>query len=154
MIKTDKNINDVIFILDNLRDEDLEELKALWNENWYQKTLESIKNIDYMVLMGKDDNSKIVPIAVGGFSDLEHKKTKRACVWLISSKYVNFNKRSFFRNIKSQINKAFLKYEMLCNYIFVSNFEAKKWLKKMGFIFLPKSGEKFEFFYKYKEREK
>lgn len=152
MIKTDKNINDVLFILNNIRNEDLLELKALWGDDWYKNTLQSIKNIDYLILLGKDNTGKIVPIAVGGFSDLECKNLKAGCVWLISSKFIKFNKQLLFKTIYSQVRKAFSKYKMLCNYIFSSNFEAKKWLKKMGFIFQSSTSDNFEFFYKYTER--
>ena len=152
MIKTDKNIEDVLFVLNNLRKEDLLELKALFGEDWYTKTLKSVQNVDYMILLGKDDNANIVPIAVGGFSDLKQEKAKMACVWLISSVYIKFNKKLLFKAIQEQIKIASKQYQMLCNYIFTSNFEAKKWLQSMGFIFQEKNKDNFEFFYKITER--
>lgn len=153
MLKTDKNINDVIFILDNLRNEDKLELKTLWGEDWKRLALENIKNTNYMVLTGKNKTGKNIPIAVGGFEELYKRQEHIACVWLLSARYIKYNKNLFFKTIGKLLYYASFKYKIMYNYIFKSNFEAKKWLKKFGFrfdnphpegIIVP---EDFEFFY-------
>jgi hypothetical protein len=59
--------------------------------------------------------------------------------------------------LQNEVFKAQKKYDLMFNYIFKSNFEAKKWLKKLGFKFdKPKPvglkvKDGFEFFYKVKE---
>ena len=43
MIKYDSNINDAVFVLDNLRNEDIQELTALWGRDWKQKTIDNFE---------------------------------------------------------------------------------------------------------------
>ena len=153
MIKTDRNIQDVNFILDNLRQEDLEELFALWGNNWKDRVLKSVLNFDFITLFGKNDKGNSVPIAFGGFAQILKDNSHIACAWLLCSKFIIFNKKSLLINIKEQITQAKSKYQILYNIIYKSNFESKKWLKRFGFNFdNPKPEgmnipENFEFFF-------
>ena len=60
----------------------------------------------------------------------------------------------FVTELLKQLEQASYKYEIIYNYIYKSNYKAKKWLKKLGFNFNnPKPEglnleEGFEFFYK------
>ncbi len=154
MIKNDKNINDVIFVLDNLRNEDILELQALWGNDWKQSALDNIIKHDFLTLIGKNDKNLDIPIAVGGFAELFEKNASIACVWLLTSSFISYNKKSCFNQIKKTIKQAESKYFVMYNYIYKSNFQAKKWLKNLGFCFdKPKPDniifdENFEFFYK------
>lgn len=153
MIRTDKSIKDVNFILDNLREEDFEELIALWGNNWKENVLNNISKIDFITLMGKNDEGNFVPIAFGGIVPLFNDNPQIACAWLLCSRYIKFNKKYLLHNIKEQLKSAKNRYQILYNFIYKSNFESKKWLKKFGFNFdnpnpkglkVPKN---FEFFY-------
>lgn len=154
MIKTDKNINDINFIIQNLREEDKAEIFALWGKDWYSNLIDSIKNIDVITMFGKDSNSIDIPIAMGGFSEKFEKGEKIACVWLLSTNFVKQNKRLFFKTIGKLLYRASFKYKVMYNYIYKSNFEAKKWLEKFGFVFKNSNSndselsKDFEFFYK------
>lgn len=154
MIKTDKNIDDIKFIIQNLRDEDKAEVIALWGENWYLSLLDSIKNINVITMYGKNTDSTDIPIAMGGFSEQFEKGEKIACVWLLSTHFVKQNKRIFFKTIGKLLYRASFKYKVMYNYIYKSNFEAKEWLEKFGFIFKNSDSNNsgiskdFEFFYK------
>ena len=160
MLKTNKDEKDVKFVLDNIRFEDEVELKALWNKNWKEKVLQKILDSDFLTLMGKNGNKKDIPIAVGGFYEIPNYDRNMVCVWLISSKFINLNKKLFWKELKYQINEASKVYKIMYNYIYESNFEAKKWLKKLGFKFdnpKPKKlniPKRFEFFYKVNMTEK
>lgn len=154
MLKTDKNIEDVKFILNNLRKEDKQELEILWGNDWYNKALDNIKKTSFLVLIGKDNYKKDVPIAMGGFEELFEKNEKIACVWLLSTDLIKNNKKLFFKTLANQLLMASRKYQIMYNYIYKSNFGAKEWLEKFGFRFnnphpenivIP---EQFEFFYK------
>lgn len=149
MLKQNKNIKDVIYIVDNLREEDLAETKALWGKNWRKKTIENIMNTDFLILYSYE-----IPIAIGGFVPVTSSHIKLACVWLLCSKDVKRNKLKLFKTLKSQIEKESLNFEIFYNYIYKSNKEAKRWLKKLGFCFENPNPEKllihknFEFFYR------
>lgn len=153
MIKIDKNVNDVNFILDNLRKEDLEELIALWGNNWKEKVLKNTLNFDFFTLFGKNKEGKLVPIAFGGFAQVLNDNPKIVCAWLLCSEYIEFNKKYLLKNIKEQLIIAKTKYQIMYNFIYKSNFESKRWLKRFGFNFdnpKPKGMQvpnNFEFFY-------
>ena len=67
MIKYVSEMNEIEFILSNLRDEDREELENLFGENWYQKTLDSLKDEKFLILYGQGNGKGRVPVAMGGF---------------------------------------------------------------------------------------
>ena len=159
MIKKNPNYEDIYYILNHLRNEDIEELQAIWHNNWFDKMLDNLKNKEILVLYGKDENNKIIPIAMGGFHELFEKNPEIACVWLLSTDYASKTKNLFIKELKNQINKASEKYALMYNYIYKSNVEAKRWLHKMGFDFGCENPENlhidkdFEFFYKLTKRK-
>lgn len=147
------------FVLNNLRDEDLVELKALWQGDWKNKVLNSLSETKVLFAYGYDEFYDVIPIAMGGFYELFDDKLKIACVWLLTTKYVNQNKMALMKELKNQISLADKKYDLMYNFIYKSNFEAKSWLKKFGFSFDNpnpeglKIKENFEFFYKLTNRK-
>lgn len=148
--KKQKNIKDVEYILSHLRSEDLEELKALWGEDWKSETLKSIMNTEFYTLVGVGDN----PVVMGGIWGVGAENSKVACVWLLSTEEVKFHKTALIKNLVKEIKDAEKKYSVLYNFIYKSNHSAKKWLKTLGFRFdnpFPEQirvPEGFEFFYK------
>ncbi len=154
MIKNIESKNEIMFILNNIRQEDKRELKALWGKYWKRLTFESIQDKNGLVLYGKNYEGDTVPIAIGGFYDLSDETCSIACVWLLSSVFVYNNKHLFMKTLKNQILAASKKYSILYNYIYEANHDAKTWLSKLGFCFdnpnpiliTPNNG--FQFFYK------
>ena len=150
-----KNIKDVEYILDNLRQEDLNELKALWGENWRSETIKNIMTTDFDSLVGVSDK----PVVMGGIWGVGGENSKTACVWLLSTDEVKKHKISLIKNLSEEIEKAEKKYSILYNFIYKSNLSAKKWLKILGFRFdnpRPdglKIPDGFEFFYKINNKE-
>ncbi len=154
MIKECSEKSEIIFVLENLRKEDKEELVALYGDDWKIKTLNDLENKKFLVLYGKDNYSNIVPIAIGGFYECFNGDKSIACAWLLSSSYIKINKSIFLKEFKNQLLFAEEKYEIMFNFIHRTNFNAKKWLAKFGFKFdnpKPKNipvQDGFEFFYK------
>lgn len=154
MLKKMTNINDALYILNNLRNEDELELKALWGNKWIEKTIKSLKDKDVLILYGFNDEGNFVPVSMGGFVQMFGQNSLIACVWLLSTNYIYKNKKMFVTELLKQLEQASYKYEIIYNYIYKSNYKAKKWLKKLGFNFNnPKPEglnleEGFEFFYK------
>lgn len=154
MIKYVSEIDEIEFILSNLRDEDKEELENLFGEKWYKKTLDSLSNEKFLILYGQGNAKGRVPVAMGGFYDINHENSKIACVWLLSSKFVSQNKTALMRVLRNQLYANSNKYDIMYNFIYKSNKGAKLWLKKLGFNFDNPNPENiklkkdFEFFYK------
>ena len=154
MLKKMTNINVALYILNNLRSEDELELKALWGNKWIEKTIKSLKGKDVLILYGFNDEGNFVPVSMGGFVQMFGQNSLIACVWLLSTNYIYKNKKMFVTELLKQLEQASYKYEIMYNYIYKSNYKAKKWLKKLGFNFNnPKPEglnleEGFEFFYK------
>ena len=154
MIKKGFNAAYIDFILENIRKEDLQELRALWGDFWKKEAINSFTNNDCIFSMVKDKNGAFIPIAVGGFQKVYKSNPEIVCVWLISTIFVEKNKKEFLKDVISSIKKANKEYYIMYNYIYEANTQAKKWLKKLGFNFenpKPKDvsvPEKFEFFYK------
>ncbi len=157
MIKKAVNKSEILFILDNLRNEDKQELFISSGENWKEKTLFNLENKDFLILYGNDNTGRQAPIAMGGFCETD-KNESIACVWLLSTFFVYKNRMLLAKELKTQIAFAEQKYKIMYNYIYKSNFDSKNWLKKLGFKFdNPKPPgldikEDFEFFYKVSER--
>ena len=150
MHKVNKNLADVSYILDNLRKEDLEELQALWGENWREETLNNIMNMDFEVLLGKTKKGE-VPVVMGGIWEVGRGV---GCAWLLSTPEIKNHRHCFLRELRYEIEKSKSKFCLIYNFIYKENFEAKRWLKWLGFRFdnpHPKGVEvpnNCEFFYK------
>ncbi len=151
--RKEKTLEDVRYILDNIRKEDLEELKALWGENWREQTIKNIMETDFLVLVGVSDK----PVVMGGIWETGEKGSNVACVWLLSTDEVKRHKTSLLKEIRKEIKNS--KYSILYNFIYKTNHKAKKWLKLSGFRFdnpFPDQievPEGFEFFYRLKEEK-
>lgn len=160
MLKTADNQTDILFVLNNLRNEDLEEILALYGHNWLNKMLASLQDKKFYILYGFSPYKTLIPIAMGGFWELFDDDKSIAAVWLLTTKFININKSLFWREVSSQIYEKSKKYKIMFNYIYKSNNEAKKWLKKLGFKFdnphpeNMKLKDGFEFFYKNRKGEK
>ncbi|MCD7781056.1 MAG: hypothetical protein LUH05_10355, partial [Candidatus Gastranaerophilales bacterium] len=134
MIKKYSDKSEITFILDNLRFEDKQELFFHLGKNWKQKTLQNLINKEILVLYGPDNTGKQVPIAMGGFCGLDGDNSI-ACVWLLCSFYIYKSRVALTKGLKENIASAEQKYKIMYNFIYKSNFEAKGWLKKLGFKF-------------------
>ena len=142
------------FILNYLREEDKEELQAMFGEGWYKETIKTLQDNDFLVMYVFDEQKNEIPIAIGGFYDFNQSEVSIASVWILSSQYIYRNKKLFFKDIKEKLRETGGKYKIMYNYIYKRNFSAKKWLKKLGFRFDNPNPEGlnvkegFEFFYK------
>ena len=158
MLKESNDIQIVRYILKNIREEDKQELMALFSSDWYRKTIKRFYGQKFLVLYGYDDRKIIVPIAIGGIDKIYEKPNRVASVWLLSTIWIENNRKLLFSTIKQQLLLAEKDCDVFFNFIYKSNRKLKKWLHKMGFLFdASKSSELcmddgFEFFYKFIER--
>ena len=137
---------DILYILENLREEDRFELFLQYGNNWKKKAFLRLKKSKMIIL--KEDNG--FPFAMGGIEGIDD----IACVWLLTTQKVEHYKTKLLKEIKKELDLNSSKYQVYFNYICTSNKQAKKWLSKLGFRFdnpHPKNinvKNGFEFFYR------
>ncbi len=152
-----KSINkkDVLFILQNLREEDIEELKISHGNNYIQAEMNSIFN-DCEAMLAVDEKTE-KPIFIYGVSPLPD--GKEAIIFMLSTPEIVKYTRSFFIEMTKELEEYDKRFFYLSNIIYEKNFLAKKWLKKAGFKFdNPKLcfcqvPDKFEYFYRLRKTD-
>ena len=156
MYRKEKNEKDVRYILDNLRADDLEEVKAVHGENWKEAVFESIMKTDFDVLMGINKDGD-VPVCMGGAWHIARDQKGVGVVWMLCTDDVVNHKHCLLRELKKEFRKYDQKFWYLYNFIYCKNEFAKKWLMWIGFKFdnprpiglnIPKE---FEYFYRIKK---
>ena len=119
---------DLQYLIDNIRDDDREELKALGTipeESVTQSFLFSDKV--YSILDDKNNT-----IAMYGVT----KYNNDVCViWLLASNLINEHKMYFLRNCKKYFYKMVKKYKIAINSVYFKNTLHIKWLKWLGAVF-------------------
>ena len=151
MYRKEKNIKDVLYILEHLREEDKHEAMMQSGDNYIWDCLKNIMDSNGDVIVGckKSDNT---PVCVGGCVE---QTEGIGVVWLLCTPEIVNHQTCILRNLKKEFSKYEKKYWILYNTLYQENKLAKKWLKKFGFkfdnLFDVKLPEGFEFFYKKKE---
>ena len=159
MYRKAKNEKDVLYILDNLRAEDLEECKAVHGDNWKEKTFNQIMKTDFDVLMGINPDGD-VPVCMGGAWHIGNDAEDVGVVWMLCTDDIVNHKICLLRELKKEFKKYDEKFWFLYNFIYSKNVFAKNWLKWMGFKFdIPKPyglniPDGFEFFYRIRKNKK
>lgn len=153
MIRANKTNKDVEYILDNLREEDLLEVKTLWGDNWREEVLKRIMNVDFYVMLGitKDDKT---PVCMGGIEHSYKDGEGIGCAWFLCTDEIKNHKIQILRELQKEVEKADEKFYLTYNIIYEKNYLAKRWLKWLGYkfdnpkpegVYVP---EGFEFFYR------
>lgn len=148
------NEKDVIYILQNLREEDIQELKISHGDNYIQAEMNSIFNCESMLAV--DDKTE-KPIFIYGVSPLPD--GKEAIIFLLSTPEIVKYTRSFMIEMRKELKEYDKRFFYLSNIIYEKNFLAKKWLKKVGFKFdYPKLcfnqvPDGFEYFYRIRKTD-
>jgi len=137
-----KNNTDLKFILDNLRDEDVNELKADHGENWKQETFENISKADGYICYSKENK----PVLVYGVT----RQNDIGIIWMLSTQEIT-EQVSFIRLAKEFVASCSNDYRVLCNFVHDQNKLALKWLKSLGFKFDVQDHTKENFLFFYKE---
>ena len=140
---------DIKFVLNNLRNQDVEELKTAHGENWKRFIYKNLLKIpDDCCLIGyiKDKPVFIYGVVPAG-NDI-------GVIWMLSTQDITSYQKSFLRKSMRYINDSLKNFKLLCNYVHSKNYLAIKWLEWLGFCvenpYLEGLGKK-QFLYFYKE---
>lgn len=146
-----KNIDDVRYILEHLREEDKHEAYSVYGDDYIERCLSGIMNSrDYFVLGCKVDDD--TPVVMGGISETDEDGV--GVVWLLSTpEIVNF-KTTLFRNLIVEMREIDRRFFITYNCLYKENDFAKNYLQKLGYNFdIPKPvglnvPDDFVFFYR------
>lgn len=148
MYRKEKNIEDIKFVLDNLRPEDRHEVETLRGENWKEDFIKDLMDEEKYghfvlactkkddipaVIGGSYDNKDYIAYAMGGsFKTAEG----IGIVWLLTTPEALKHQLTLLRNIRKDILEKFDdKYWLTLNMIWKENHIAKRWLKRFGYRF-------------------
>ena len=148
MYRTIPTLDDVEYILDNLREEDLIEATETHKENWRQEIINELlkHQNEYIIAKSKKDKK---PVLMAGAFNQDKTMPYSAVVWMLSTPEIAKHQKTFIKEMKKEIEKYDEKYSLLCNRIYKSNHIAKKWLKLVGFKFINDNENKdFQIFYR------
>lgn len=140
-----KNTPDLVFILENIRDQDASELKAAHGNNWKETTFKNILESDYYIGYSKDDK----PVLVFGVAK---KSDDIGIIWMLSTQEIT-EQISFLRQAKKFVENCSNNYQVLCNFVHEENSLAIKWLISLGFKFDYECQGKENFIFFYLERK-
>jgi len=131
--------------LKNIREEDKEELKYFYNDNYKEIFFKTVFRNQQNSLMISDKNNN--PASLGGIVEFVHKGKKIGQIWLLGTKYQKNSRLFLFKIIQRKIFQYKNDYDILFNFVYKTNFEADRWLKKFGFKFKNLKNENFRLFY-------
>lgn len=151
MYRKEKNIEDIRYILEHLREEDKHEALIQKGENYVEECINDIMNSDSYFVLGckKSDDT---PVCMGGCANTSEQGV--GIVWLLCTPEIVNHQMCLLKNLKKDILLLSEDYWFMFNMLYSENELAKKWLKKFGFNFdtphpeglnVPKD---FEFFYR------
>ena len=138
------NRKNLITLLDNLRKEDLEELKQNFKNRYREKFINVTLNSSGTIFLA-DDND--FPLAIGGVDKKQTDNLAVGQVWLISSNKFTKKNLKLIKFIVSKIEEYKKDCDILFNFIYKSNFDSLKWLAKCGFKTLDTRKQDYKLFY-------
>lgn len=134
MYRAQKNIKDFKYILNHLRKEDKEEVKAIFGKHWKRETIKNLMHTDFQILLGKTKKGNI-PVLMGGAWAVDKDKPSIATVWMLSTPEIEKHQVAFLRELRKEVANYDKSFAITYNHIYKSNILAKKWLKWAGYRF-------------------
>lgn len=135
---------DVEFLANRLREEDIEEVFASNNRPFDALSHGLAVSTPCYTLVDRSG----VPIGMMGITKGSY--TNSGIIWLLGTKGIEDNSMAFLRNSKPVLDQLFTNtgYGLLYNYTYVKNELHHKWLRWLGFTFLrtitlPTTGKEF-----------
>ncbi len=139
------NKENLIKLFNNLRKDDLRELKVIFKNNIKRNFVKiCLENKDTYFIA--DDKGS--PLAIGGIKIFYIKNFLVGQVWLLCSNDVSKNRLSVLKYVKDKIGEFKLECDVLFNFIYKSNFSFLKWLKYADFEAIPINNNFKLFYYK------
>ena len=142
MIEAKITKKSLLEFLKNLRDEDLLELKEFLKNNTLEEFFFDCFDENNLTYFLKTKDNK--PLALGGAYVVNDKCAK---IWLLTTKEIFKCKIAVFKYVKNKIETFKQRFDILYNFIFISNFSSLVWLKRCGFEVLDLNVSNYKLFY-------
>lgn len=140
------NEENLLEFVNNIRLEDEKELEYVFKDDYKKQFINialSLKNDKNSYFLADDNN---IPIAIGGVCFVQSYKRKVGQVWLLCSKEAYKYRFFLYKYVFNKIALFKKQFDVLFNYIYKSNFEALRWLKKAGFKTIELENKDFKMF--------
>ncbi len=132
-------IEDIKYILDNIRDEDRLEAESTLGKDWKKSLLSDLLNSNQKFILAKTKTNKI-PVLIAGAWAVGNNNSIGA-IWMLSTPEIVNHQISFLKEMKKELKKYDEDFSILYNKLYKENKLAKNWLKWAGFRF-PQSEKK------------
>lgn len=116
---------DLQYLIDNIRDDDREELKAL-GRTPEESVTQSFLFSDKVYSVLDDKNNTIAMYGVTKYND------DICVIWLLASNLINEHRMYFLRNCKKYFYEMVKNYKKAVNIAYCGNYLHIKWLKWLG----------------------
>ena len=140
---------EVVFLADNLRQEDKDEIKALDNREPLHSLLDGLGD-SHIFKMAKSLSTGN-PIAAYGVYRLDE---DNGCPWLLVTEEFKYHIKGFVKVVRTEMDELLSHFKFLHNVTHKDHKKAHALIRKLGFSFCeeeevsPLSGEKFLIFYR------
>lgn len=124
------DFKDAKHLAKNLRQEDIDEIKANSNVSPFHALTQGVKYSHLPLSIMNDENKPIMIMGV-----IPHGKNL-GMIWLLSSPEIQLISIPFLRNCKGVLNLYLKSFPILYNYIDARNTIHLNWLKWLGFNFI------------------
>ena len=121
---------DAVYLSNNLRAEDLEEIQSSHNIDPLEGLLECFQLKNSQNYAAINENKECV--AMFGVSDCPFVEGF-GVVWLLSSDAIQVEKRQFVRESRQWVSQLNNKYSTIYNWVHPNNWKTLKWLQFCGF---------------------
>ncbi len=128
------NSNDILFVLDNLRNEDKIEAFNTLGPDWKNITFNRLINSKQPFILAKTKKDDIPVLVAGAWCESEINNSV-ACIFMLSTPEIKNHQIAFLKEFKKELEKYDEKFALLYNFLYKENLSAKNWLNWAGFIF-------------------
>lgn len=119
---------DIDFLIDNIREDDVIEIKAMCNLS-VRDVLEDTPNLDKNAYVWEKDGKVI---AIFGVTPVDDRKNV-GVVWMLGTTFFDNYFVTFIRECKNVFEQVVKDYDYVFNYVYTENKKSIEWLKMLGF---------------------
>ncbi|MDY6358435.1 MAG: hypothetical protein SPL73_05690 [Cyanobacteriota bacterium] len=136
------SIQTVEYVLENLCDDTVIELKKIFGNDYIKQTFETIKNSEIFVIVLKHN-----PEPVGLYGLIEQSNNSAGIFFLTTKNLHKGNIITLLKRAKKQIEEWSKKYSLIMDNCYKENKTIQKWLKLLGFKPSTHQDDDFQIYY-------
>lgn len=138
------NESEMRYVIDNLCEDTVIELKTMFGENYKEIVFEEIRQLTTTYLIKLKETKE----PVGLFGLLPQGNNSAGVFLLTTDNLHKGNVITFLKRAKQQINEWFENYDLIMDRLYKKNETIKKWLRLLGFMPSEFQNDDFQVYYK------